>query len=127
VAAPTNDYVPGTGDSFSVVSYGSFSGGFSGFNFTNETPGLVWQPVYGSTALTLVTQAPITLSPSGTSVTVSLNGAPEKQAILMTTTNLDERVANWTPISTNTFGPTCYFGYTVDLINQHQFFIFKLQ
>jgi hypothetical protein len=121
-------YIPVPGNSFAVVSYPSLSGSFSSFNLPNLLPAAVWQPVYGGTTLTLVLQPSIGQQSSGTNVLISINGTPGHQAILLTSTNLTVPLANWTPVTTNTFGVTTYLGFTnnIDPNTPRRFFIFKL-
>ena len=52
-----NGYVPPVGALFSVVSYGSLSSGFTGFNYPPQPSALVWQPSYGSSVLSLQVQS----------------------------------------------------------------------
>jgi hypothetical protein len=122
-----NGFTPAVGSSFTVLSYGSFSGGFA--TFSSPRSGIVWQPVYGSTALTLVAQPAIVLLPPGTNVAINVNGTPGNQVILLTSTNLTLPLVNWTPVATNTFDPTRYLSFTngMNPNNPRQFFTFKLQ
>jgi hypothetical protein len=95
-------------------------------------PGLpsadVWQPTYGSTALTLQLQADVALVSSGKSVATRVDGLPGRQAILLTPTNDALPLANWTPLSTNTFDITGYLSLTNNLVpsEPQRLFIFKL-
>ncbi|MGO8931523.1 MAG: hypothetical protein ACLQU3_32110, partial [Limisphaerales bacterium] len=122
-----NGFIPAVGSSFTVLSYGSFSGGFA--TFSTPRSGIVWQPVYGSTALTVVAQPAIVLLSPGTNVAINVNGAPGQQVILVTSTNLTVPLANWTPVATNTFDATRYLSFTngMNPNNPRQFFTFKSQ
>ena len=123
-----NGYIPAVGNTFTVLTYGSLSGAFTGFNLPNLLP-TVWQPVYNSTTLTLTLLPGIGELPSGTNVVVNINGTPGQQAILLTSTNVSQHLLNWTPVATNTFDVTTYLGFT-NSINPNipdQFFIFKFQ
>jgi hypothetical protein len=123
-----NGYIPQAESSFSVLSYDSFSGGFTSFSLPPLQPKAVWQPIYSNTALTLLLHPPIDLLSSQTNVVININGTPGHQAILLTTTNMDVPLLNWTPVFTNTFDVTTYLGFTnnFNLSNPAQFFIFEL-
>jgi hypothetical protein len=123
-----NGYVPAFGTSFSVVSYGSLSSSFTGFNYPGLPSADVWQPTYGSTALTLQLQADVAFVSSGKSVATRVDGLPGRKAILLTSTNIAVPLANWTPLSTNTFDITGYLSLTNNLVptEPQRFFIFKL-
>ena len=56
-----NGYVPPIGATFSVLSYGSLSSGFTGFTYPTLPAGAAWQPTYGNSALTLQLQAAVAL------------------------------------------------------------------
>ena len=123
-----NGYVPAFGTSFSVVSYGSLSSSFTGFNYPGLPSADLWQPTYGSTALTLQLQADVAFVSSGKSVATRVDGLPGRKAILLTSTNIAVPLANWTPLSTNTFDITGYLSLTNNLMptEPQRFFIFKL-
>jgi hypothetical protein len=126
---PSNGYIPAPVNSFPIVSYSSFSGGFTSFNLPNLLAGTVWRPIYSSNVLNLAVEPPIALLPSGTNMVVCLNGTPGHEAILLTSTNVAMPLFNWTPVVTNVFDATTYLGVT-NTINPNtprQFFIFKLQ
>jgi len=121
-------YIPAVGSSNTVLTGSSLSGAFTGFSLANLLPAAVWQPVYSSTALSLVVQPPIALLPSGTNLVVNLNGTSAKKAILLTSTNVTVPLPNWTPVATNTFDVTTYLSVTngFNPSNPRQFFTFKL-
>jgi hypothetical protein len=123
-----NGYIPAVGNSFTVLTYSSLSGAFTGFNLPNLLP-TVWQPAYSSTTLTLTLLPAIGQLPSGTNVVININGTPGQLAILLTSTNVSQHLSNWMPVSTNTFDVTTYLGFT-NSINPNipdQFYIFKFQ
>ena len=116
-----NGYVPAPGSSFAVLSCGSaISGSFTNFNYV--PPVVIWRPVYGSNALTLVAYPAISLF--GTNVAINLAGTPLQQATLITATNLNVPLHDWTPVATNTFDVTRFLSFTngVNSSNPAQFF-----
>ncbi len=125
-AQANNGFIPAVGDSFTVLTYGSLLGNFSGFNL----PALpvAFQPVLSSTALTLVVQPLISLL-QGTNLVFNANGTPGSQSVLLSTTNLALPLANWIPVATNTFDLTAYFSFTNNMLldEPQEFFIQKLQ
>src|SRR5207237_5737115 len=93
-------------------SYGSYSGGFSGFTLPAA---VTWQPpAYGATALTLTVarqQLTLTLVPPSTLI-FDGNGDPGVQSVLLATTNLSLPRSAWTPLATNTNDINGHFSYT---------------
>jgi hypothetical protein len=124
-----NSYVPPVGVSFTVVSYGSLASGFTGFDYPPLPAGGVWQPTYGTLALTLQSQPGVALVSSGTGLVVNVNGPPGHQAVLLTSTNAALPLAAWTPLSTNSLGITCYLSVTNNLnrTEPQRFFTFGLR
>ena len=114
-----NGYAPAPGSSFAVLSCGSaIAGSFTNFNYV--PPGVIWRPIYGSNALTLVAYPAISLF--GTNVAINLAGAPLQQATLITATNLTLPLHDWTPVATNTFDVTRFLSFTNGVSNPAQFF-----
>jgi hypothetical protein len=123
-----NGYVPPVGATFSVVSYGSLSSGFTGFNYPALPYAGVWQPAYGSSVLTLQAQSGVNRVSSGTGLAIRVDGLPGHQAILLTSTNVALPLAGWTSLSTNTFDITGYVSLTNNLspAEARRFFVFEL-
>jgi hypothetical protein len=96
-------YVPSAGDSFTLMSYGSLSGIFTGLALP---PQASWQTNYGATTFTLSVLtssgiAPVTLTPvslAGGTYTLKLNGSVGPTYVLLASSNL----AAWTALSTST-------------------------
>jgi hypothetical protein len=123
-----HSYTPVVGTSFTVLNYESFSGGFVSLNIGNSA-GIVWQPVYTSSNLTVIAQPAITLLASATDVAMNVNGAPSTQAVLLTSTNLALPLKDWTPVATNTFNDLRFLSFTngIDPDIPCQFFVFKFE
>jgi hypothetical protein len=123
-----NGYVPPVGASFSVVSYGSLSSAFTGFNFPALPHAGVWKPTYGSLALTLQVQPGYNFVSSGTNLVFSVDGLPGHKAILLTSTNAALPLTVWTPLSTNTLDGTGHVNLTNNVVRTEpqRFFIFNL-
>jgi hypothetical protein len=120
-------YVPVPGNSFNVLSYGSYSGNFDSYNL----PAIVtWLPQYNSTTFALaVNQKQFALNLSGSDLIFSANGGvPGNEGILLTSTNLKQPLANWVPIATNLFDVNGHFDLTnsTDFGSPQRFFILQL-
>jgi hypothetical protein len=118
-----NGFIPVAGASYTVFTYGSLAGNFSGFNLPANVVDL--RPVYGSTALTLVFQPIISLS--GTNLVFNANGTPGNQSVLLSSTNLTAPLADWVPVVTNTFDVNGHYSFTnnVGAGKPSEFFIFE--
>ena len=123
-----NGYVPPVGASFSVVSYASLSSGFTGFNYPPLPHAGLWQPTYGSSALTLQVQPGFNVVSSGTNLVFRVDGLPGHKAILLTSTNAALPLTVWTPLSTNTLDVTGHLNLTNNVVRTEpqRFFIFNL-
>jgi hypothetical protein len=129
-ATLNNGYVPASGATFNVLAYGNYTGAFSSLGL----PAAVnWQSNYGSTNFSLVAGKSNpqfgTFNLSGTNLILSgVGGSPGSNCVIRASTNLALPVANWSPVSTNTFDGSGQFHYTnhVSPISPRQFFIFKL-
>jgi hypothetical protein len=73
-------------------------------------------------------QSGVTRVSSGTGLAIKVDGLPGHQAIQLTSTNAALPLADWTPLSTNTFDITGYLSLTNNLAptEPRRFFIFKL-
>jgi hypothetical protein len=84
-------YLPVATNIFTVITYPSFSGGFTGTNlFALNFPN-AWQTSYNPTSVTLtvINTSPILgLSVSGTNLTINWPGATDPSFVLQSTTNL---------------------------------------
>jgi hypothetical protein len=119
--ALNNGYVPSPGSSFAVLTYSSaILGSFTAFSYV--PPVVIWQPVCGSNALTVVAHPPISLS--GTNVAINVAGTPGYWGMLLTTTNLTVALTNWTPAATGTLGVMGFLSLTnaVNFGNSQQYF-----
>ncbi|HKI68918.1 MAG TPA: hypothetical protein VKA67_04975, partial [Verrucomicrobiae bacterium] len=106
------------------LSYGSYSGNFTGFNL----PGAVdWQRIYGATSFALVVREEFTAVPLGSNVAFNVSSDPGRQFVLLTSTNVAQPLAQWTPLLTNNLDASGYFSVTnaVDLNIPREFFILK--
>lgn len=126
-------YIPGTGNTFQPLTYGSRTGNFTTINLPSW---IAWQSTYGSTAFSLlVTQTNVLpaftsfLSASGSVVFSGSNGTPGKAYWILTGTNLAEPIADWAFVVTNTIQDDGRFSFTnvMDPLSQQQFFILELQ
>lgn len=120
-------YVPVPGDSFNVLSYGSYSGNFASYNLPAA---VTWLPQYNSTTFALVVnQKQFAVNLSGSDLIFSANGGvPGNEGILLTSTNLKQPLANWVPIATNLFDANGHFDFTnsADSGTPQRFFILQL-
>jgi len=126
-------FLPSFGEAFNVLTYGSFSGSFANTNLQSivsplGSPGLqktvLWQIAYGSTALSITaTQSTFQFIYNGT------NGTPGHQYIVLTSTNAQQSLPSWKPVTTNSFDTNGGFAFTnsVDTTKRQQFFILKIQ
>jgi hypothetical protein len=123
-------YVPTNGTIFSVVSYGSLSGSFSGIGLPAD---ITWQSSFGSTNFTLVAGSG---SPGFTSINHMANnlifngtgGTAGSNYIILSSTNLSLPLTEWTALITNAFDDTGQFHYTNNAspAKPREFFILKL-
>lgn len=125
-------YVPAVGDSFTPLTYGSYTGTFTATNL----PALVaWQTTYGAGALTLlVTQTGLipefttVVSSGGNFIFNGTNGAPGNKFLVLTSTNLTAPLAQWTPVFTNNIDNFGRFSFTntPNPAESRRFFILEL-
>jgi len=98
-----NGFIPSTGNSFTVLSYGAKVG-----NFTNSLLplGFIWTTNYGSTTFT-ISVASVLPPGSVTNLTaqwqtgqaaLQFNGAPNASYTVLATTNLTVPRTNWIPL-----------------------------
>ncbi len=104
-----NGYRPNSGDSFLVISYPSYTGGFTSYNGLDLGGGLQLTPNLASTALTLVASASIPditgITLSGTNVILNAaNGLSGSTYVTLMSTNLGTPLNHWSPIATNMLG-----------------------
>ena len=130
-ATLNNGYVPANGSSFTVLSYGSFTGNFTSLGLP---PVVTWQPTYGSTNFTLLVGGVGkpqfgSIKLSGTNLVFSgTGGSPGNNYFVLSSTNVALPLTSWTPIATNTFDGAGHFNFTnsVNSSIRRQFFILKL-
>jgi hypothetical protein len=126
-------YVPAVGDSFTPLTYGSYSGAFTA---TNLPPLVAWRAAYGATAVTvsvaqagLIPEFTTAVWSGGNLIFSGTNGAPGSPYWVLSSTNLAVPLAQWTPVFTNNFDANGRFSYTnvPGPTRPQQFFILKLQ
>jgi hypothetical protein len=109
----TNSYIPSIGAVFNILTYGSYSGDFSGVNIPSGVGG--WQTSYDSTVaqieVGLPRLEPPVLSPTNL-VLNATNGLYETPYVVLSTTNLTVPLADWTPLTTNNFPSNGKFSFT---------------
>jgi hypothetical protein len=96
-------FIPATGNSFSVLSYASATGGFTG---TALPPGLLWTTIYGATTygISVVSNLPagpidnlVSKWQSG-QVMLQFSGASNTSYTVLASTNLTVPRTNWNPL-----------------------------
>lgn len=129
-ATLNNGYVPANGTAFNVLTYGSVTGRFSSLGLPAAVS---WQSIYGSTNFTLLVGNPKpqfgTFNRAGTNfIFTGIGGPSGSNYVVLASTNLALPLANWLPLTTNTFDGSGQFRYTniVNPAKPRQFFIFKL-
>ena len=134
-----NGYHPNSGDSFLVVTYPSFTGGFSAYTGLDVGGGIALTPQLAASGLTLVAGAAKTINGSirsnlsGSNVVINvINGLTGNTNIVLTSTNATKALNLWSPIATNIL-PADSGPFTITLTNAvtpgvpRQFYILQLQ
>lgn len=129
-ATLNHGYVPASGATFDVLSYGAFTGSFASLGLPSAVS---WQTSYGSTNFTLAVGNPKpqfgTFNSSGTNLIFNgIGGSPGSNYMVLVSTNLTLALTNWSVLTTNKFDSRGQFHYTnhVNPAKPRQFFIFKL-
>jgi hypothetical protein len=112
-ASFTNGYAPATSTVYNLISYPSFTGGFTALELP---PGFFWQQIYGATNYVLrVVSGPVFSAAvvSGNNVVFSgTDGMPSTNYVVLTSTNITVPLTNWTVLSTNNFDALGGFQFT---------------
>lgn len=126
-------YVPTNGTSFDVLSYGSYSGGFTA---SNLPPLVAWQTIYNPTKVTLlviqtglIPEFTTVAAADGNLIFSGTNGTAGNEYWVLTSTNVSAPLADWTSVATNNFDGIGRFSYTntPDPSKPQQYFILQLQ
>lgn len=121
------------GDSFQVFSAAGYSGSFASITPATPGAGLAWDTSQLSSGIVSVVAAPsqpvigsATLS-GGNLILAGTGGTTNGTFYVLTSTNLATPLANWTPLSTNTFDGSGNFSVTnaINPANPHQFYLLK--
>ena len=120
------------GDSFKILSAGSFSGNFAALNLPSLAYGLGWKTntVATNGVLTVINIQPrfATISLVGTNVIFSgTNGAAGASYYLLGSTNLTLPLANWTRMATNLFDVAGGFCITNAMVPSRPMEFYRLQ
>jgi len=133
-----NGYRPNLGNSFQVISYPSFSGGFTSYNGLDLGGGLLLTPQLSATSLTLTAAAGTSL-PNITGISLSganavlncINGQSGQTNTALMSTNVAKPLVQWTPVATNVLSADGNFTITLtNVVNPpvpQRYFILKLQ
>jgi hypothetical protein len=132
-----NGYRPNSGDSFLVISYPSFTGGFTSFSGLDLGGGLQLTPNLAASGLTLVAGGPATpgfagISLSGVNAILhGVNGQSGGTYITLMSTNVAKPFNQWSPVATNLL--TANGNFTITLTNavdrtlRQRFYILQIQ
>jgi hypothetical protein len=131
-----NGYRPNPGDSFLVISYPSFTGGFTSLNGLDLGGGLQLTPQMSATSLTLVASGHVPvisgLNLSGANVVLNCaNGLSGGIYVALMSTNLARPLSQWSPVATNVRSADGNFSIVVTNavtpIVRQRFFVIQLQ
>ena len=131
-----NGYRPNSGDSFLVIGYPSFAGGFTSYTGLDLGGGLQLTPNLSATGLTLVAVGSAlriaNISLSGTNLVINgVNGLSGRTYFTLMSTNVAKPLTQWSPIATNVLSANGNFTITVtNTVNptvRQRFYVLQLQ
>jgi hypothetical protein len=117
-------YVPSPGDAFTVLTYSSYSGIFSGLNLPAS---FNWQRIYAASSFTVIPWREFAIASPGGKVELAVTRQPGDSFTLLTSTNLAQPLEQWTPFLSHTLDASGYFSVTnaVELQTPQRFFILE--
>jgi len=123
------------GDTFTLFNVTNSSGAFTLENLPPLAPGLIWSTTFGingpgqlivtNNQQPIITQFTVNIGATNAVFTGS-NGVPGAQYVVLTSTNLQLALTNWSPILTDYFNTLGDFAFTNSLsTNSQQYFILQ--